>query len=186
MIAVTKNTEAPPAATRQVTAVVVMLGSNIEPERNLPAAVAMLANLGKVIAVSSVWQTAPVGFVDQADFCNAAVLLETDIAPRELLAKLRTIELQLGRGRDPQNKNAPRTIDLDLAVIVGGPRTIEGRQFPAPDIRERVFLAVPLEEVLPDFVMPDGATIHAIAAVLRERDGERLRLMKRSDFSLRS
>jgi 2-amino-4-hydroxy-6-hydroxymethyldihydropteridine diphosphokinase len=86
-------------------AVVVMLGSNIQPERHLPAAVRELSALGRVNAVSSVWQTAPIGDTRQADFCNAAVLLETPLRPEELLRHLSEIEQRLGRVRHPLNKN---------------------------------------------------------------------------------
>jgi 2-amino-4-hydroxy-6-hydroxymethyldihydropteridine diphosphokinase len=163
--------------------VVVMLGSNIEPEQNLPTAVHALARLGNVAAVSSVWQTAPVGFIEQADFCNAAVLLNTSLSIPQLLVELRAIEQQLGRIRDPRNKNAPRTIDLDLAVV-DQPCTIAGHVFPDPEIANRVFLAVPLFQVQPGFRLADGRPIGQIAAELRARDGERLRLVERTDLIL--
>lgn len=164
--------------------VAVMLGSNIEPERNLPAAVKALDQLGRVVATSSVWQTAPIGDTQQADFCNAAVLLETVLEPAELLRRLRDIELDLGRVRNPGNKNAARTIDLDLSVIAGPPCVIAGKLFPDPDIAERVFLAVPLQEVLPDFQLPDGRKIGDVAGALRERDTAKLGLELRADIEL--
>ncbi len=182
MIGVPKLDPGRPVATgRQVA---VMLGSNIDPERNLPAAVKALGGLGRVVATSSVWQTAPIGDTEQADFCNAAVLLETALEPAELLPRLRDIELDLGRVRNPGNKNAARTIDLDLGVIAGPLCVIAGRMFPDPDIAERVFLAVPLQEVLPDFRLPDGRKIDDVAASLRERDAAKLRLKQRADIEL--
>lgn len=174
-----------PAASRSSGCVVVMLGSNIEPERNLPAAVGELRSLGRVVAVSSVWQTSAIGDPNQADFCNAAVLLETLLRTEDLLSRLRAIEDRLGRIRDPHNKNAARTIDLDLAVIPGSPGPVSGKSFPDSEIEERVFLAVPLEEIWPGFVLPDGRLIGEVAALLRGRDGERLRLKKRDDILLR-
>jgi 2-amino-4-hydroxy-6-hydroxymethyldihydropteridine diphosphokinase len=123
----------PPAAGREATWAVVMLGSNIDPERHLPAAVRELSSLGRVLAVSSVWQTAAVGDATQADFCNAAVLLESASEPSGLLAQLHAIESRLGRVRDPQNKNAARTIDLDLAVGISrgaARRNLAGLCFP--------------------------------------------------------
>jgi 2-amino-4-hydroxy-6-hydroxymethyldihydropteridine diphosphokinase len=161
-----------------------MLGSNIDPERNLPAAVRELSSLGRVLAVSSVWQTAAIGDTHQADFCNASVLLESTCQPPELLAQLHTIESRLGRVRDPHNKNAARTIDLDLAVIPGPSRSVGGKSFLDPQIAERVFLAVPLDEIWPEYVLPDRRSIGEVAAFLRERDAGRLRLTKRNDIAL--
>jgi 2-amino-4-hydroxy-6-hydroxymethyldihydropteridine diphosphokinase len=171
-------------ATGNANRFVVMLGSNIDPERNLPAAVHQLLTLGRVVTVSSVWQTAAIGDTTQADFCNAAVLLESTRRPSDLLDQLRAIESRLYRVRDPRNKNAARTIDLDLAVVSGSPMSIAGKQFPDPEIVERVFLAVPLQEIWPDFVFPDGRPIGEVAARLAERDGEKLRLTKRGDIVL--
>ncbi|QDT53090.1 2-amino-4-hydroxy-6-hydroxymethyldihydropteridine pyrophosphokinase [Caulifigura coniformis] len=164
--------------------VVVMLGSNIAPERNLPAAVGELSGMGRILAVSSVWQTAAVGDTTQADFCNAAVLLETASNPIEFLRHLNEIEARLGRVRDPRNKNAARTIDLDLAVVPGPPQSVAGKALPDPDIAERVFLAIPLSEVLPSFQLPDGRPITEVASLLQERDAEKLRLRPRPDIRL--
>jgi len=161
-----------------------MLGSNIDPERNLPAAVAELAQLGQVAAVSSVWQTAAVGDTSQCDFCNAAVLLEAAVEPAALLRRLNEIEQRLGRVRDPLNKNAARTIDLDLAVLPGPAQTVAGKSFPDPEIAGRVFLALPLSEVLPDFQLPDGRPISEVAQQLRDRDSVKLRLQPRPDIRL--
>src|SRR5690606_23293557 len=92
------------------------LGSNIRPELHLPAAVQLLAQHGRVSAVSHVWQSKPWGYSKQPDFLNAAVLLETALPGEWLIETLiPSIEQQLERRRDPQNKNGPRTIDLDLS-----------------------------------------------------------------------
>ena len=94
------------------------LGSNIEPETHLPSAVRKLAAYGRVAAVSRVWETAPVGFSDQPNYLNAAVLLETTLSAREIcLEAIPQIERDLHRIRNPENKNAPRTIDVDLVLF---------------------------------------------------------------------
>jgi len=179
-------TAAPPDSPpgNRIDGVVVMLGSNIRPEANLPAAVRELASVGTVTGVSSVWQTAAIGDTTQTDFCNAAVHLATALEPLELVARLNAIETRLGRVRDPRNKNAARTIDLDLAVVSGQPCSADGKTFPDPEIAERLFLALPLEEIWPAFVLPDGRKIGEVAAALLERDAERLRLQKRDDIPL--
>ena len=144
---------------------VVALGSNIEPARYLPQAVWELARLGTVLRASSVWQSAPVGFTAQADFCNGAVLLETRLAPRPLKAELRRIEAALGRVRDPSNKNAPRTIDLDIAVYGDLVCHEKDLTLPDPDLFRRDFLALPAAEVAPEMLCPGTTeTLAAIAA----------------------
>src|SRR5580704_972738 len=103
------------------------LGSNIEPAQNLPAAVRELAAFGRILGVSSVWESAPFendDATDRADpvhgnmFLNAAVLLETDLSPSAFYNQaIAGIEQRLGRVRDPHDKNAPRTIDIDLSLF---------------------------------------------------------------------
>lgn len=136
------------------------LGSNIEPERNLPAAATALRRLGRVVDVSRVWQSPAVGDDSQPDYCNAAVCLETPWTAEELLAAdgpLRRIEAELGRVRDPCNKFAPRTIDIDLSLLEDEARTIGEHRLPDPSVRTRSFVAVPLSE-LAGARLPGGET----------------------------
>lgn len=160
------------------------LGSNIEPEKNLPAAVRELERYGNVLAVSQVWQSAPVGFSAQADFLNGAVLLETMLSPAELRGiAIPDIEAKLHRVRDPNNKNAPRTIDIDIALYNRDVIEIDGRRIPDPDIRSRPFVAVPLAELDPDYVHPEtGTTLREIAAGLEAAAGG---MKLRNNVSLR-
>lgn len=160
------------------------LGSNIEPEHHLPAAVALLAETQEIVGISHVWETAPVGFDDQPNFLNAAVLIDTRHSAEELCRVVcPEIERRLGRVRDPHNRNAPRTIDVDVALFGSCVCQIDHRRIPDPDILEREFLAICLAELDPDFVHPtDGRTLAEIAASLRgtsdfmrRRDDVRLR-----------
>jgi 2-amino-4-hydroxy-6-hydroxymethyldihydropteridine diphosphokinase len=128
----------------------IALGSNVQPEVHLPAAVNALAELGLVAAVSRVWESEPLGFLDQARFCNAAALLLTSDDPTTLRTKLRAIEDRLGRVRDPANKNGPRTIDLDVALYDDVVLNEGELVIPDPQIEERAFLAVPLAELAPE------------------------------------
>ncbi|MEW4489866.1 2-amino-4-hydroxy-6-hydroxymethyldihydropteridine diphosphokinase [Thalassoglobus sp. JC818] len=147
--------------------VFVTLGSNISPEENLPAAVRQLRHFAKVVRVSSVWISSPVGFLDQAAFANAAVLVETNLSARDLKFQvLRTIESNLGRVRDPSNKNGPRTIDLDIAFFGDAVITEDGLTIPDPDIPGRPFLSRPLCELDPEFVHPQ------LNITLRELDAQ--------------
>lgn len=158
-----------------------LLGSNINPAVNLCAAVEHLARLGRVEAVSRVWQSAPVGDENQPDFCNAAVLLSTAQSRDELRLALRDIEQQLGRVRDPHNKNAARTIDLDISIW----RPADGLHHADvdPEVTQRAFAAACLAEILPQ--IPLGhQTLENVARQLQARDAARLRLIPRDDVQL--
>ncbi len=141
------------------------LGSNIAPERNLPAAVQKLAEFGHILAVSSVWESPPVGFADQPDYLNAAVLLETALSARELReTAITSVETALGRVRT-ENKNAPRTIDIDIMLFNRDVLRVGRRRIPDPEVLERPFVAIPLAEIAPQYVHPEtGETLAAIAA----------------------
>ena len=107
-----------------------------------------LGLLGRVTAVSSLYETEPVGFADQAPFLNAAVGLESALAPRELMTALLAIERDLGRTRS--FPNAPRTIDLDLLLYADASVDRPDLVVPHPRLQERAFVLVPLAEVAPD------------------------------------
>jgi 2-amino-4-hydroxy-6-hydroxymethyldihydropteridine diphosphokinase len=141
------------------------LGSNIDAEQNLTAAVKKLGRFGRVKAVSTVWQTAPVGFIDQADFLNAAVLLETPLSARALREKvIAQVERELGRVRTA-NKNGPRTIDIDIMLFNDEVLTVGRRRIPDPEVVERSFVAIPLAEIAPDYVHPEtGQTLEQIGS----------------------
>jgi 2-amino-4-hydroxy-6-hydroxymethyldihydropteridine diphosphokinase len=140
------------------------LGSNIDPERNLPAAVTHLARFGHVRAVSSVWESAPVGLADQSNFLNAAVLLETELSAQALRGEaIAKIEQALGRVRTG-NKNAPRTIDIDIVLFNHDVLQVGHRHIPDPELLERPFVAIPLAEIAPDYIHPEtDQTLEQIA-----------------------
>lgn len=145
----------------------VSLGSNIEPEKNLPLAVERLAKIGEILAVSMVYQNPAVGPTPQPDFLNAAVLIDTDLEPLEIWAELREIEAALGRVRS-EDKYAPREIDLDLCLL--GDWVFESRELTLPDpgLLLRPHLIVPMAELAPDFRHPlSGESLAQIADRLR-------------------
>jgi 2-amino-4-hydroxy-6-hydroxymethyldihydropteridine diphosphokinase len=154
--------EAPPSPAHAY----LSLGSNIAPERNLPAAVKALGRYGKVVRVSRVWESTPVGFAGQANFLNAAVLLETNLLAAELHdIAIAAIEHELGRVRDPRNRNAPRTMDIDISLYNRDRLQLGRRRIPDPDILTRAFVAVPLSELDPTYVHPEvERTLAEIAA----------------------
>jgi 2-amino-4-hydroxy-6-hydroxymethyldihydropteridine diphosphokinase len=146
--------------------VFICLGSNIDAETNLPAAVRRLGDYGTVVAASTVYETLPVKFTAQPNFLNAAVLLETDRSLCDVLdVVVPDVEQALGRVRDPANPNGPRTIDLDVALFNDAMTRIGRREVPHPDIADRAFVAVPLAELDPTYRHPiSGETLAAIAA----------------------
>lgn len=141
------------------------LGSNIQPERHLPAAVARLAKFGRIRAVSAAWETPPLGFSQQPNFLNAAVLLETFLSARALRQEaIAEIEVELGRVRS-ENKNGPRTIDIDIMLFNRDILRVDQRRIPDPEVRERPFVAIPLAEIAPNYVHPEtGQTLKEIAS----------------------
>ena len=131
---------------------VVALGSNIgEPKENLDLAIALLNEATEVVAVSSYYQTKPVGFLDQPDFLNAVCLIESDLPALDLLKMLHGIEKAMGRERSIQW--GPRTIDLDLIQYGGLLSSAEELKLPHPRAHERKFVLEPWLEIEPDAIL---------------------------------
>jgi 2-amino-4-hydroxy-6-hydroxymethyldihydropteridine diphosphokinase len=119
-----------------------------------------------VVAVSTVRETEPVGVLDQPRFLNAAVAVDTDLPPRELLDRLLGIERRLGRTRGGP-RFGPRTIDLDL-LLYGQEQVDEpGLEVPHPRLHERLFALEPLAELDPSLVVPGRGTLSEIVAGLQ-------------------
>lgn len=142
----------------------VALGSNLgDRAENLRAAARSLGRLGRTVARSGLYETAPVG-PPQPSFLNAVVLLETGLDPHRLLEGLLGIESALGRVRNGRWR--PRTIDLDLLAVddqvVREPLLV----LPHPEAHRRAFVLVPLAEVAPDFVLPGYGSVDALLAAL--------------------
>jgi 2-amino-4-hydroxy-6-hydroxymethyldihydropteridine diphosphokinase len=106
----------------------------------------------RVVRVSSLIETAPVGYTDQPEFINAAAEIETDLTPGALLAAVKEIERAMGRKKTV--RFGPRVIDIDILLF--GDRIIDepGLAIPHPRMHERAFVLVPLAEIAPDVVHP--------------------------------
>jgi len=165
----------------------VAVGSNIEPERNIPAALERLAARVHVVAVSTHYRTEPVERPEQPPFVNGVWMIETRLSARELkFDVLRPIEAEMGRRRT-QDRFAPRPIDLD--VVVHGDSVVREPDLvvPDPEVLERPFLAVPIVELAPHVRLPGTdlplaempvsmetqglERLPALTALLRERLG---------------
>jgi 2-amino-4-hydroxy-6-hydroxymethyldihydropteridine diphosphokinase len=131
------------------------LGANLEqPAEQVRAGLQALAGLRdtQLVTASSLYRTAPVGYLDQPDFINAVAQLETALEPRALLDALLDVEHRQGRVRE--FTNAPRTLDLDLLLYGDKAVSEPGLTIPHPRMHERAFVMVPLAEIAPDALVP--------------------------------
>jgi len=146
----------------------IALGSNIDPETNLPLASTRLSELGKPIGASTVYQNPAIADEPQPDYLNAAILIETALDPLAIRDKLREIEADMGRIRT-EDKFAPRTIDLDLCLLGDLVLDHELLSLPDPDLLKRPHLAVTIAELRPDFPHPlTGDALKEIANKLQK------------------
>jgi 2-amino-4-hydroxy-6-hydroxymethyldihydropteridine diphosphokinase len=141
------------------TTAAIALGSNLsssfgDREANLREALRRIDVLGRVSAVSSFFDTEPVGYTEQPRFLNGAALLETELAPVGLLRGLLEIERQMGRDRTAAVAKGPRVIDLDLLMYGGVVMETAELTLPHPEMHERAFVLAPLVEIAPEMKHP--------------------------------
>ncbi|MDF2780036.1 MAG: folK, partial [Enterobacteriaceae bacterium] len=119
----------------------------------------------QIVAVSGFYRTPPLGPQDQPDYLNAAVALETSLAPEALLDHTQRIELDQGRVRKAE-RWGPRTLDLDIMLF--GDETIATPRLTVPhyDMKNRGFMLWPLFEIAPELHFPDGETLASVLARL--------------------
>ena len=129
------------------------LGSNLgDRPGNLEAAILGLAPQVHLLKRSSMYETPPWGYTDQPAFLNMVLHAETLLSPRRLLKKLKTLESELGR--QPNFRNGPRLIDLDILFYDQLVSDQPGLTIPHPHLHERGFVLVPLAEIAPEMVHP--------------------------------
>ena len=136
--------------------VYIALGSNLgNKRRNLVTAAALLAErAGEVGAISSFYETEPWGFESEHSFLNAALMLETTLAPLDLLRLTQEVECELGRTAKTDSVYHDRLIDIDLLLY--GEEVIDqpGLQIPHPLMHRRAFVMTPMAEIAPEVVHP--------------------------------
>ncbi|HEX2839475.1 MAG TPA: 2-amino-4-hydroxy-6-hydroxymethyldihydropteridine diphosphokinase [Phycisphaerales bacterium] len=108
----------------------------------------------RLVAVSSLHETVPVGPAEQGNYINAAAKLDTSLSARALLACMLSVEQRFGRDRSREERWGPRTLDLDLILFGDALIDEPGLRIPHPRMHERAFVLVPLCEVWPDAVHP--------------------------------
>jgi len=147
------------------------LGSNMgNRQANLDKALDFLSQRLRVGQVSSIYDTEPVGNTSQPRFLNMVCQVYTRLAPMELLALAKGIELKLGRVAG--KSNTPRPIDID--ILLYGDQIIETPELviPHPRLAERAFVLIPLAEIAPDLVHPvSGKTIKELLQGVTETQG---------------
>ena len=148
------------------------LGSNLEePQAQIMRALQALGELpqSRLAACSSLYRSAPVGYLEQPDFINAVAQIETGLGPRELLDALLDLERECGRTRE--FRNAPRTLDLDILLYGDLQHHEHGLTVPHPQMHLRAFVLQPLLEIAPDCVIPG---VGAAADAMRQCSDQQL------------
>ncbi len=152
----------------------IALGGNLDcPAARLLKVMGELDNLQqtRLLRASSLYRTAPVGYAGQPDFVNAVALIDTALPPQALMAELLACEARHGRVRD--QRNGPRTLDLDLLLYQD--RVLEDSfvTLPHPRMHVRPFVLVPLLEIAPDCVVPRHGEARALLAACPDRHDAR-------------
>ncbi|WP_080871794.1 2-amino-4-hydroxy-6-hydroxymethyldihydropteridine diphosphokinase [Oceanobacillus timonensis] len=158
----------------------IALGTNIEPRETYVKQALDLLEANKEITIqkkSSVYETAPVGYQDQADFLNMVIELQTSLLSMDLLDVCQQIEKELGRKRNI--RFGPRTIDLDILTFNDENSKVERLIIPHPRMHERAFVLIPLAEIAPAFIIPvHGKSAEDYLKELPEQDQADVRFWK--------
>lgn len=163
---------APAASQSGVHLAAIALGSNLTSQfgdraANLREAVSRISALGHIRAVSKFYSTVPVGYTDQHDFLNAALLLETRSSPFDLIRALLAIEMAMGRDRATAPAKGPRIVDLDLLLMDASVVNTPELTLPHPAMADRRFVLEPLAEIAAAMVHPiSGQTIATLLTQL--------------------
>jgi 2-amino-4-hydroxy-6-hydroxymethyldihydropteridine diphosphokinase len=124
-----------------------------------------------VLAISPVYQTAPVGGPPQPDYLNAVLAVATGLGPADLLAALHGIEAEAGRVR--KERFGPRTLDIDIISYAGELSEEEALTLPHPRAHERAFVLAPWHDIEPDAELPGHGPVASLLAALEPGAGVR-------------
>ena len=151
--------------------VFIALGSNIDnPLLHVQRALREIDELPEtaLLKVSSLYETAPVGIKEQPHFVNAVAQIATTLSPHDLLMRLHAIEAQHGRLRNnpSEERNGPRTLDLDILLFDNLQMSERGLTVPHPRMHERAFVLLPLLEIAPQVAIPGRGLAKELQATL--------------------
>jgi 2-amino-4-hydroxy-6-hydroxymethyldihydropteridine diphosphokinase len=144
------------------------LGGNVGNSRAiLDRAIGLLCDGKEVrlMARSSDYRTPPWGFKYQPHFVNLAIVVDTTLAPHDLLARAQEVELRLGRDRAHEKRNGPRTADIDILAYDSLTLNEPNLTLPHPRLFERAFVLVPLAEIVPERVIAGRSVREALAGI---------------------
>jgi 2-amino-4-hydroxy-6-hydroxymethyldihydropteridine diphosphokinase len=143
------------------------LGANLGDRiGNLKKALLKLTGFGVIEKTSHIYETDPVGYLDQPQFLNMACLLLTALPPEDLLRSLKKLEEEIGR--EASFRNAPRPIDVDIVFYNDIVLDTPDLTIPHPRMHERAFVLAPLAELVPDFIHP--LLNHTVSNLLQSSD----------------
>lgn len=150
------------------------LGTNLgDRQAHLLAALQQLRAVIRLLQLSSIYETEPVGYLDQPRFLNMVCAAETRLSPQELLTYLKSQEIELGR--QASFRNGPRTIDIDILLYDKLCLQEMHLVIPHPRMQERAFVLIPLVEIAPELVDPrSGQSVSALLAQISQQGVERV------------
>jgi len=154
----------------------IALGSNLKnPIKQINNGILSIGKINgiKILKKSNLYETAPVGFLDQPKFVNAVIKISSNLKAHELLDKLLIIENIAGRVRD--KKNGPRTLDLDILLFNDFILTEKNLTIPHPRMHERLFVLMPLKDIDENIVIPKYGAIKDIIKKLPPADINRIK-----------
>lgn len=132
------------------------IGGNVgNKQKNFNEALILIEkHLGKVLKISSIYETPPWGFKAEENFWNEVIMIETDRSAHNLISEIHIVEQHFGRQREADSRYSSREMDIDILYF--DEEHIENAQLtvPHPRIAQRKFVLVPLVEIAPDFVHP--------------------------------
>lgn len=148
-----------------MTVAYVGLGSNLNhPKKQVKTALRHIQQLPQtcITRISRLYETAPLGPQNQANFINQVIVLKTSLTALNLLKALQEIENAMGRAR--QGRWGPRVIDCDILLYGNDRMTSETLTIPHPGLTTRAFVLYPLLEIAPDLILPTGKTVQQCVA----------------------
>lgn len=151
------------------------LGSNLrDPGLQLQSALGEIGRMSQtaLLAQSSFYRSAPVGYLDQPDFFNAVAKISTGLTPQQLLQQL--LKIEQDHGRERTFCNAPRTLDLDVLLYGDVQMNEPGLHIPHPQMHLRAFVLAPLMEIAPDSIIPGQGDVATLLQACGDQTLERM------------